>query len=244
MRASTASLIGAFVTALAVVASAAPAPAAPQPLYAAIVVLPDKIPAAYISIQNNQLRVAQTSADLATAKPTKATNTNIEETGRRSYQQFYDFPEVEVPISAPGITRAVAKINVYRFRSTARAGADSRDTVGLYGQISLSRRDASGHTWTYVYQVGQSGESLSKNSLERPMLLKVARAHPESLKLEITTKMEGRKARIGMQAKADGTDIYNVLKDGKNAPAKLEVTNKDGKHVVSETGDPVKFGFT
>jgi hypothetical protein len=35
-----------------------------------------------------------------------------------------------------------------------------------------------------------------------------------------------------------------VLKDGKGAPVRLEVLDKDRKVVASETGDPLKFGFT
>ena len=233
-----------LAAAVALSIAAAPAGAAPQPFYIGIVIVPDKDPAAYVSIQNNQIRAAETLEDLEAAKPTKAKNARIEDMGGRSYQQFYDFPEVELPVSTPGVTKLVAKLSFYRSRSLQRSAAASRDNTGIFGEVSLSRKDESGSTWTYVYHPNTYDRSQSKNSPERPLLLKVSGADPGSLKFEITTKMEGRKARIGMQAKADGVDIYNVQKNGKNAPAKLEVRNKDGKTIVSEAGDPVKFGFT
>ena len=224
---------------------AVPASAAPQTYYIGLVILPSKAPAGYLSVQNNQLRVAQTAAGLETATPAKAKSAQLQDTGRaRAYQQFYEFPETDVPISAPGITKATVKLSVYRTRYTQRTGGSQQENMGVYGDVSVSRHDASGNTWTYIFHANTNERSPAKNSAQHPLLLTVTGAEPTSLRVDVTAKMEGRKAHIGMQVKADGTDIYNVLKNGKNAPAKLEVTNKDGKQTVSEAGDPVKFGFT
>ncbi|MGD0112076.1 MAG: hypothetical protein ABSD48_09435 [Armatimonadota bacterium] len=234
-----------LVAAIGISAMAAPVAAAPQTFYIGLVILPNKAPAGYLSVQNNLVRVAKTAAGLETAKPTKAKSAQLQDTGRaRAYQQFYEFPDTDVPVSASGIEKASVKLSIYRTRYIQRTSASSPENMGVYGDVSVSRRDASGNTWTYVCHVNANERSLSSNSAQHPLLLTVTGADPKHLKVDVTTKMEGRKARIGMQAKADGIDIYNVLKNGKNAPVKLEVTGKDGKHVVSETGDPVKFGFT
>jgi hypothetical protein len=223
----------------------APAAAAPQTFYVGLVILPNKAPAGYMSVQNNQLRAAETAAGLETAQLTKAKSAQLQDTGRaRAFQQFYEFPDTDVPVSTSGIEKATVKLSIYRTRYAQGSGGSSPENMGVYGDVSVSRRDASGNTWTYVFHVNANERSLSKNSAQHPLLLTVAGTDPENMKVDVAAKMEGRKARIGMQAKADGIDIYNVLKNGKNAPAKLEVTGKGGKHVVSETGDPVKFGFT
>jgi len=245
MLARMASYFAAFLVAVSLSAVAAPAAAAPQTFYIGLVILPDKAPVGYLSIQNNQLRAANTAAELEAAEPTKAKSAQLLETGpARAYRQFYEFPAIDVPVSTPGIEKASVKLSMYRTRHAGRAGRTSPEETVAYGEASVSRRDSSGNTWTYTFNVRTGGERAAKNSAQAPLLLTVSSADPKDVKLEVTTLLEGRKARIGMQVKADGIDIYNVLKNGKNAPAKLEVTNRDGKHVVSETGDPVKFGFT
>ncbi len=196
----------------------------------------------YLRFTNNRLRVGRTLETLDAATPTRAKSGDIDAGGGFDFFQYYDFPEVSLPVSASGVETVTGEFNSTRYRSApSRAGRKVREYLGVSGQVTLTKREGAA-LMGYVLQVG-TGDSTSA-SPTKPLELKVPRLATDQLTFEVVTAVEGREARLGVQAKAGKQDLYNVIRDGKGIPAKLEVRDKTGRQVVSESGDLIKFGFT
>jgi hypothetical protein len=226
---------------------AMPAGAAPKIVYARIAVPQSggKAAVAYLSIENNKLRVAGTIEGLASAALVKAQNSHLESIGWGEFYQSYMFPEVQLPITVNGYDRATIKPTYSRSGTKARGSEREReDWLAVYGELVLSRKDSKGVTWGHSLSLSSSDGGRQPYSAEHPLELSVPMLSQAPLTFEITAQVEGRNARIGMQIKSGKSDLHTVLKDGKGAPVRLEVLDKDRKVVASETGDPLKFGFT
>ncbi|MFB3881511.1 MAG: hypothetical protein ACE149_09610 [Armatimonadota bacterium] len=234
-----------LVSVAALLAQAVPATAAPPVAYARISFAQDKNAVVYLSFSNNRMRAASTIEGLKAAQPVRAASGNLERIGRREYMQWYEFPETALPVTLSGYSNVTCNLNYHR--SGTRAGESSRgrgESIYIYGRVTLSRKGRSGDTWGYSLNLNGEERQSGKYDADHPFRLTVPALATEPLTFEITAQVEQRDARIGMQVKSGKTDIYTVLKDGKGAPVTLEVLDKDRKVVKSETGDPVKFGFT
>lgn len=203
----------------------------------------DKSPV-WLSFQNNRLRIATSQKGLETATPVRAKTGELNGEGGGSVWQNYQFPEVDLPVKLPGLTGAKGTFTYMRSRLLGKA--TTRASVGTYmgGEISLLSREADGTTWGYTTQVYNNDRSSGGDDPKHPAVLRVPRVDPKALTFTITVKMEGRKARIGMQPMSGKQNLENITRNGKATSVTLEVTDKDGKVIVSEKGDPKKFGFT
>ncbi len=216
--------------------------AAPTPLMARVSFAQDSHAFAYLRFDNNRLRVARTLGTLDSAKPVRSKSGDISDMGGDAFYQFYDFPEVSLPISVKGLEKVTGEFHYSRSRSTpGRSKRPARNYTNVGGHVTLARHEGAA-TWGYVVSVNDVDRpgATAKDRLE----LKVPDVGNGDLTFEVVTKVEGRKARLGIQAKAGNQDLYTITKNGKGIPVKLEVLDKDHRVVVSEQGDPVKFGFT
>ncbi len=198
----------------------------------------------YLSFENNKMRTAASPAALATAAPQRAKNGSIDSQGNDQFFQWYEFAPIDLP-AIPGADKATAAFSYNRSRYRPSPKAALEDYTGVHGTVTLTRKDSQGVTWGYVLNVaGDAGRTKLGRDAEHPLAMSVPALSSAKLTFDIVTKVEGREARIGMQAKAGKIDVANILKEGKGAPATLEVTDREGKVVKSENGDPTKFGFT
>jgi hypothetical protein len=223
--------------------------AAPATYYVHLRFDQDPKASVYLSFQNNRMWVGRTSEEMEASPPLKAKKTQVEGEGVREYYQSYSFPETELPVTLADFTKVRCEFSLHRIRS--RSGLFGRGTAHEYnygyGSVTLVHQDAAGGEWRYV--VNQSlfhleGKDQSGLSKEHPATSQIPRVDLSKLSYRIETKMEGRKARIGLQITAGKAEITAVQKDKKGASIKLEVLDKAGKVVHSQEGDAEKFGFT
>jgi hypothetical protein len=234
-----------LVGAVALLSQAVPAVGAPPVAYARISFPQEKNAVVYLSFSNNRMRAASSIEGLKSAESVRATGGNLERVSRREYVQWYEFPEAALPVTISGYSKVTCNLSYHR--SGARAGDSSRargESVYIYGRVTLSRKDKSGDTWGYSLNLNGDEREGAKHDADNPYRLTVPALASDRMTFDIVTQVELREAKIGMQVKSGKTDVYTVVKNGKGAAVKLEVLDKDRKVVKSETGDPVKFGFT
>lgn len=239
--------IASMTLAVLAMVCARPAGAAPKVLYTRISVPQNggQTAVAYLSIENNKLRAATTIEGLASAAVVKAKDSHLESLGWGEYYQNYTFPEVELPLSIVGYDRISVTPTYSRSGTKARGSKPEReDWQSVSGELVLSRKDKHGITWGYSLSLSSSHRGKPQYSKEHPYDLTAPKLANDPLTFEITAQVEKRDARIGLQIKSGKTGLRTVIKDGKGTPVKLEVLDKDRKVVASETGDPIKFGFT
>ncbi len=241
--------LGAFIiVALVISLASTPAPAAAVE-YGSITIAGDQKPALHLEFRGKELRMAPTLEGLASAQPVKATKVNSYNMGPGQVMASYQFPEVGLPLSMKGVSRIRAVISLDRtVRTLSRNAPREQEPMGSgFGmQCRVTKPGAGGADWTYMfYARGSAGaqDDTGANTATIPVF--------DSLKLTIETKIEGKKARIGLRAVATGRErikeqiyLQEVQKNGKPAPATLEVADKDGKVVHTQKGDLKKFGFT
>lgn len=218
------------------------AAAAPTSTDLGIRFLPAQQPSVFVRFRNNRMWVAATQAGLDTAQPIRAAQSENSPNGEGGLYRYYGFPETALPVSLEGVSKVSATLSfmVTQALRPGRAGATEVPSVG--GRLSIAKRDNQGVTWTYAISASTAGGG--RKAASEPLTMDVPRIDTNTLTMEIVTKVEGRSGRIGLQVKSGENKIENVLKDGKNAPAKIEVLSKDDKVVISEAGDLQKFGFT
>ena len=219
--------------------------AEPQVIEAAVRVLPAKQPSLYLRFRNNKLWMATSQAGLEKATPIRAARVDLnrpEEVGIE--YRSYDFPEINLPLSLDGIEKTRAAFYSSREIGTGNdAPANTpEDRTRVVAVFRLSRRDSSGAAWTYTLH--STADSDTAKVPAQRLELVLPQLDPDGLKLEVVTKVEERNARIGLQVKSGDVGIDDLLKGDANAPAAIEIVNRDGRTVVSEKGDLQKFGFT
>jgi len=245
---SVSSVVVAVLGALAVLATgSSPSWAASE--YVRIRFLPDQEPAVYVQFTNDTLRCAASIEELATAKPVRAPRSQRfqYDAGPSEYVRGYQFPETDLPISGKGIARASAALRIFRTYRLQRS-ARSQPTRSTYvaGEFRIAKQDGTGTVWTYTFSGSVTPESrATTQAMGNPATSPIMDIPDlDKLKLTIETKVEGKKARIGLRLMAGEVWISDLARGGKGAPARLEATNKEGKTVLSEQGDLKKFGFT
>ena len=217
--------------------------------YGAVAVAGEEKPALYLEFKAKELRMAPTLEGLASAKPIKAAQMDSYEVGPGQVVVWYRFPETDLPISLKGVSRVRAAITLDRMRQTSArdtSGGEPRTGSGFGMECRVTKQGAGSADWTYTfYTRGSAGgeNDPSANIATIPVL--------DDLKLTIETKIEGRKARIGLRPMVKGVErvkeeiaLREVLRNGKPARASLEVTDDTGKVVHTQKGDLKKFGFT
>jgi hypothetical protein len=219
--------------------------AEPQVIEAAVRVLPAKQPALYLRFRNNRLWMASSKAGLEKATPIRAAkvDTNQDNDAGIEYRS-YEFPEVNLPRSPGGAQNVRAAF--YSSRTIGKGNAAPanvpEDRTSIAAFFTISRRDKSGVVWSY--QLHSMAGSDTTKSAKQHLELVLPPLDPDRLSLGVVVKVEGLEAKVGLQVKCGDLDLDNVLKDKKNAPAAIQIVNRDGEEVVSAKGDLQKFGFT
>ena len=239
------------ISALAVSVASAPASAVTAD-YSSITIAGENKPALYLEFSGKELRIAPTLEGLAGARPVKAASMHSYNVDTGYVATSYQFPELDLPISMKGVSRIRATIVLDRVRQTL-ARSTSRVQPHMesrfYMQCRVAKKGADGADWTYV---SNPGGATSERSGDLALAHTATIASPDRLKLTIETKIEGKKARIGLRVMVSGRagisveefGLQEVQKSGKPAPATLEVTDASGKVVHTQKGDLKKFGFT
>jgi hypothetical protein len=246
------------IAALAVCVASAPASAVTAD-YSSITIAGENKPALYLEFSGKELRMAPTLEGLAGAKPVKATEMNSYSMDAGHVVTSYQFPELDLPISMKGVSRIRAAISLDRVRQTlARNTSREQPRMGssFNMRCRVTKKGADGADWTYVFFV--TGGAVEKSG-DLAQVQSATIAAPDKLVLTIETKIEGKKARIGLRVgtgpvaqlarRTAGTavpviSIQEVLKNGKAPSASIEVTDASGKVVHTQKGDLKKFGFT
>jgi len=232
--------VGRFLAAAAaVLALAAPGLAAVKPTDVAVRFLPAAKASLYLRFQNKELRMASSRRGLDKAQPVRSGQLDSQTFPEGEYYLRYSFSKTGLPVAVSGLSKVQGRFDLTRVQ-TIRDRSGPLQPSSVSGELFLTTRARSGRTWTYVLSV--SAERVGSKS--EPLVIKAPKVNPKDLKLEITTKVEGRDARVGLTVKSGGASISNILKNGKNAPARIRIVSAKGETVVNESGDLQKFGFT
>ena len=219
--------------------------AAPQVIEAFVRVPPSMEPSLYLRFRNNKMWMATTKEGLEKATPIKAGSVSQDKQVEEGYEyRYYNFPEVDVPVPLPGVEKVSATFYTSREIHT---GPDypkdlPADQTRVVASFTLTRKDSSDTGW--IYTLHCMGDYPTDKPPVTGVELWLPALDPDQLKMEITTKVEEKNARIGLKVKSGDADIDNILKGDTNAEATLTILNLDGKVVSSEKGDLEKFGFT
>jgi len=243
-RAARSLTAGVLVLASALPALALAAAPASPPVTVRVSFAQDPDASAYLRLEGNQLQVAKTLDELGAAPVTRSKGGQSNQDGRGGSYGSYEFPSVDLPVTLSGLDRVSAELNFQFGRSLRGRGGAPQDYSQVVAKVTLARRQES--TWwgyvvdAYAFSDGARASGRSRDTLD----LSVPKLDVRGLTSGVETKVEGRKARLGLRITSGKHGVYTITRNGKGIPVKLQVLDSGGRVVVTEAGDPVKFGFT
>ncbi len=197
----------------------------------------------YVQVRSTgELRIAESPETLATTSQVEARDRSDYRQGPDELSQSLTFPEVILPVSLPGVEKVTAVIRFSRRRGRQEGKGPVEDDSRIRARISMSKRDGAGVKWTYLSNVKTLTTLAAGMAPDEAPIIEMPDL--SDLKLSVVTKIEGRRARIALQAKAGQATVDKVLKGGRHPACTIQVLNTNGRVLHTARGDLEKFGFT
>jgi len=221
--------------------------------YGALRLLPAKDPGVYLEFTREQMRLATSREALRTAPWTRVAKVSSVKMDSGESIDSYQFPEVVLPRgAADGSGLAGAEIRVtfalsLRRQGNAKAETEEEPARSFWCDCRVRKRDESGALWTFGIYADRAVSDRARWDAGNTAWLPDTGA----LRLRLEAKVEGHKAGLGVRVMAAGDPrtremvvVRDLQKDGKSAPASIEVRDTRGKLVHQKAGDLATFGFT